>query len=256
MNQIQSAPLPPIPTVSDLTFADLGRALSAGWRDFLAQPLFGLFFASFYVLGGLVLAWLLVARGESGWLVVAASGFPLLAPFTAVGLYEVSRRRELGLPMSWRAVLGALRGCGDDQLILIGGFVFVGFTFWMILAHGIFAIFMAGNEAGSHSLAALTSTAGLAMLGLGSIVGAVLSFLFYAITVISLPLLLEHDRDFLTAIFASVRSVQRNFAVMLGWAVICAAALFLAMLPGFLGLFAALPVLAHATWHLYRRVIG
>lgn len=256
MNPIQESPLPPIPTASDLTFADLGRALGAGWRDFLARPLFGLFFASFYVLGGLALAWLLMERGESGWLVVAASGFPLLAPFTAVGLYEVSRRRELGLPMSWRAVLGALRGRGDDQLLMIGGFVFVGFTFWMILAHGIFAIFMAESGVGAGSLDLLASPTGLAMLGVGSVVGAAMAFLFYAITVISLPLLLEHDRDFLTAIFASIRTVQRNTAVMLGWAVIIATVLFVAMLPGFVGLFVALPVLAHATWHLYRRVVG
>lgn len=256
MNQVQPAQLPPIPTASDLTFGDVGRALAAGWRDFLAQPLFGLFFASFYVLGGLALGWMLMERGESGWLVVAASGFPLLAPFTAVGLYEVSRRRELGEPMSWRAVLGALRGRGDDQLLMIGGFVFVGFTFWMILAHGIFAIFMSDSGVGSNSLGLLASPIGLAMLAVGSVVGAVMAFLFYAITVISLPLLLEHDRDFVTAIFASIRTVQRNFAVMLGWAVIVALGLFAAMLPAFLGLLVVLPVLAHATWHLYRRVVG
>lgn len=99
MDHTTQAPLPPIPTASDLSFGDLSRALSAGWRDFLAQPLYGLFFASIYVAGGMVLGWLLMAKGDSAWLVVAASGFPLVAPFTAVGLYEVSRRREAGIAL-------------------------------------------------------------------------------------------------------------------------------------------------------------
>lgn len=239
---------------NDLTAADLANALAAGWRDFLAQPLFGLFFGGIYVAAGIALYYLAFVRGEVALLIPAAAGFPLLAPFAAVGLYEVSRRREQGLPMSWRAVLGALRGRGDEQLLLMGGIVFVGFSFWVIIAHTIFAIFVAGSPEG-ESLAFLATSQGIAMLLVGGAVGAVIAFIFYAITLMSLPMLVDRDVDFITAIFASFAALSANFAVLLGWAVIIALSLMIAMLPLFLGLLAVLPVLGHATWHLYRRAI-
>lgn len=256
MTEAQQAPISPVNVAADLTMADLRRALAEGWRDFLTHPLYGLFFGAIYVAGGLALAWALTSRGASGWLFTAAAGFPLVAPFTAVGLYEVSRRREAGLPLSWGTVLGALRGRGDDQLLMMGGFIFVGFTFWMILAHGIFAIFMAESGVGSESLEVFRTTAGIAMLVVGTAVGAVIAYVFYAVTVISLPMLVDRDVDFLTAIIKSLRTVQANGAVMLGWAVVIAAALFAAMIPAFAGLLVILPVLGHATWHLYRRVVS
>lgn len=244
----------PPQVMHDLTAADLAAALAAGWRDFLAQPMFGLFFGGIYVSAGLALYYLAFVRGEVALLIPAAAGFPLLAPFAAVGLYEVSRRRELGLPMSWRAVLGALRGRGDEQLLLMGGIVFVGFSFWVIIAHTIFAIFVAGAPEG-ESLAFVTTQTGMAMLLVGGAVGAGIAFVFYALTLMSLPMLVDRDVDFITAIFASFGAIGANFAVLLGWAVIIAVALFAAILPLFLGLLVVLPVLGHATWHLYRRAI-
>ncbi|WP_292970987.1 DUF2189 domain-containing protein [Novosphingobium sp.] len=255
MNPSEPFQIPPIQVANDLTLADLRVALGKGWADFRAHPLYGMFFASIYIAGGLVLAWLLATYGNSMWLIPVASGFPLIAPFTAVGLYEVSRRREAGLPLGWGAVLGALRGRGDDQLLMIGGFVFVGFTFWMILAHGIFAIFMSESGMGSQSLSLLQSPAGLGMLAVGTVTGAMMAFLFYAVTVISLPLLVDRDIDFLTAIIRSLRAVQLNQLVMTTWAAIIALTLFAAMVPAFLGLLVVLPVLGHATWHLYRRTV-
>jgi len=243
-------------TVSDgLTLGDLGGAMRQGWNDFRACPAFGLFFASFFVAAGVLLSFEMVYRGEMAWLVPAAAGFPLLAPFVAVGLYEVSRRREAGLPKSWRAVLGALRGRGDDQLLMMGGFLFVGFTFWIILAHGIFAIFLAESGIGTESLALFGTRAGIMMLLVGGAVGAAMALTFFSISVISLPMLVDRDVDFLTAIIASVRTVRSNRFVLLTWAVLVAALLFAAMLPLFLGLLVVLPVLGHATWHLYRRAI-
>ena len=256
MNQAQLAPISPVAVAADLTTADLRRALAAGWRDFLAHPLYGLFFGMIYVLGGLALSYAMIARGSTGWVFALAAGFPLVAPFTGVGLYEVSRRREAGLPLGWGAVLGALRGRGDDQLLMMGGYIFVGFTFWMILAHGIFAIFLAESGIGSESLAIFRTTAGLAMLAVGAVVGGIVAYVFYAVTVISLPMLVDRDVDFLTAIIKSLRAVQANSGVMLAWAVFIALALFAAMIPAFLGLLVVLPVLGHATWHLYRRTVN
>jgi len=255
LEQDSAMPLPPPQVARDLAFADLGKALAAGWRDFLAMPQYGMFFGGFYVLAGLAIGWAALAGGEPTWLIPAMAGFPLVAPFVAVGLYEASRRRERGEALSWRAVLGALRGHGDDQILSMGVIVFVAFSFWMIVAHAIFAIFMAESGMGGESIAALFTPAGLTMLAVGSAVGAVMAFAFYAMTVISLPMLVERKVDFLTAIIASFKVVRGNLVVMLGWAAIIAGLLFAAMVPAFLGLMVALPVLGHATWHLYRRAV-
>lgn len=249
------ATIAPVTVAHDLAVADLVAALAAGWRDFRAAPLFGLFFAAFYVGAGLLLTDTLVTRGHLAWLVPAAAGFPILAPFVAVGLYEVSRRREAGLPLSWRAVLGALRGRGDEQILSMGVIVFVAFGFWLMIAHGIFAVFLSDAAMGSESLALFGTSAGLAMLAFGSLVGAVMAFAFYSITVISLPMLVDREIDFLTAIIVSLATMRNNLPVMLVWAAMIAVLLTLALLPAFLGLFVALPVLAHATWHLYRRAV-
>ena len=252
---LTAAPLPRPQPRADLGWADLRAALAAGWRDFLAMPRFGLFFGGVYVLAGLAIGWTTLAGGNLTWLIPAIAGFPLVAPFVAVGLYEASRRRAAGQTLTWRAVLGALKGHGDDQILSMGVIVFVAFSFWMIVAHAIFAIFVGESGMGRDPLAALATTEGIAMLAVGSAVGGAMAFAFYAITVVSLPLLVERKHDFLTAIITSLAVVRRNFAVMLGWAAIIALVLFVAMLPGFLGLMVALPVLGHATWHLYARAV-
>ena len=252
-----SADLAPPPQVAtDLTFADLGKALAAGWRDFRSLPQYGLFFGGVYVIAGLVMGWAAIFASEPTWLIPAMAGFPLVAPFVAVGLYEASRRREAGEPISWGAVLGALKGHDDDQILSMGVIVFVAFSFWMIVAHAIFAVFVGESGMGRDPMAALLTPPGLTMLAVGSAVGGVMAFAFYAMTVISLPMLVERKVDFLTAIIASFKVVRGNLAVMLGWAAIIAALLFAAMIPAFIGLMVALPVLGHATWHLYRRAVA
>lgn len=248
-------PAPPARIAHDLTLRDVTRALAAGWRDFCAMPQFGLFFGGVYVLTGLAIGYIALTGGELAWLIPAIAGFPLVAPFIAVGLYEASRRRETAEPLTWRGVLGALKGHGDDQILSMGVIVFVAFSFWMIVAHAIFAIFMAESGVGGESLAAFATPAGLAMLAVGSIVGGIMALAFYAMTVISLPMLVDRKVDFLTAIIASLKVVRGNLFAMLGWAAVIAALLFAAMLPAFFGLLVVLPVLGHATWHLYRRAV-
>ena len=256
MDTASEAPLAPFKVASDLTPGDLVRALQAGLADFLARPVFGLFFAAIYVAAGLFLYVAAVEWGQTMWFVPAAAGFPLIAPFTAVGLYEVSRRREAGFPIGWGAVLGAVRGRGDEQLIMMGGIVFVAFSFWMIVAHGIFAIFMAESGVGSESLAAFFTPAGLAMLAVGTLAGGLMALAFYAVTVVSLPMLVDREVDFLTAIIASLSAFRANIAMLVLWAAIIALCLLAAMVPAFLGLLVVLPVFGHATWHLYRRILG
>lgn len=248
---------PPRPVVADdLTLGDLGAALAAGWRDFLAMPQYGLFFGGVYVVTGLALGYLALVAGYTSLLIPAAAGFPLIAPFVAVGLYEASRRREHDELLTWGGVLGALRGRGDEQIMSMGVIVFVAFGFWMIVAHAVVAVFMAQAGSGSESWQFLTTQTGLTMLGVGSAIGAVMAFAFYAITVISLPMLVDRAVSFPRAIISSLQTVSGNLFVMLAWAFIIAAVLFVALIPAFLGLLVALPVLGHATWHLYRRAIS
>ncbi len=256
MSIVQQAEAAPVEIAGDLTQDDLRAALRAGWSDFKAHPGYGLFFAAFYVVGGLLLYFGLFARGEAAWFIPIAAGFPLFAPFAAVGLYEVSRRREAGEKMDTGAILGALRGRGDEQLLVMGVVVLLVFGFWIILARGIFAIFMAQSGIGTESLALLGSGAGIMMLLVGSIVGALVALTLFAITVVSLPMLMDRDVDFVTAIIVSMETVRSNPQVMLKWAALIAVGLFVAMIPLFLGLFIILPILGHATWHIYRRAVG
>ena len=249
------SPPSPIPEIRLIDRRDIGAALRLGLADFLAAPWYGLFFAGFYVAGGLALYFGLFATGQAFWFVMIAAGFPLFAPFAAVGLYEVSRRREAGEPLSWGPVLGALRGHGDGQLPVMGVVVLLAFGFWVILARGIFAIFFSHSGIGLDNLGVLLSGAGVGMVLIGTIIGALLALALFSLTVVSLPLLLHREVDFVTAMICSLQSVQANPRTMLSWALLIAALLFLSMLPLFLGLLIALPVLGHASWHLYRRVL-
>ena len=250
-----SAQVAPPVVANDLAFTDLSAALAAGWHDFITCPIVGLALAAIYVAGGWLLYFAFYRMGQVAWLVPAAGGFPIIAPLVAVGLYEASRTREAGGRPGWGTVAAGVRGRGDDQVLMLAGFLFVGVTFWIIIAHGIFAIFLSESGIGTESLALFATPAGIAMLAVGGAAGALLAFLFYAVTVVSLPLLIDREVDFLTAMMVSMAAVRNNFAVMLGWGMIIAVGLGLAMLPLFLGLFVVLPVLGHATWHIYRRVI-
>ncbi|NBB96839.1 MAG: DUF2189 domain-containing protein [Alphaproteobacteria bacterium] len=244
------------PRVATLSTDDLRAALASGWVDFKRAPAFGLFFALVYVAGGLALWFGLGAMGQPVWFVPIAAGFPLFAPFAAIGLYEVSRRLERDAPLSWPPVLSALRGRGDGQLALMAVGVLIVFGFWIIMARGVFAIFMARSGIGFDSLGLLASPAGVMMLLVGSAIGAAVALALFAVTVISLPMLLDREVDFVTAMIVSVETVRENLRVMLTWAAVIAVLLFAAMIPAFLGLFVVLPVLGHATWHLYRRAVA
>ncbi len=254
MQATQQVPLAPVTVAANLKPSDLRAALAAGWQDFRHMPAYGLFFAAVYVAAGLAMAFAVFERGQPQWLALAVAGFPLLGPFTAVGLYEASRRREAGLPVTWGAVLGAVRSRGDDQILMIGFILFLGFGLWLFIAHGISAIFLA-NTLGPTNLDLFRTGPGLSMLLFGSAVGALFALAFFSLTVMSLPLLVDRKVDFITAIIVSLGTVRSNTAVMLGWAAIVGASLFVAMLPMFLGLLLVLPVLGHATWHLYRRAV-
>ncbi len=246
------------PEVLSLDMADLRHALVSGWRDFAAHPVYGAFFALVYVLGGWLLTYAFSVQGQVWWTLPAAAGFPILGPFVACGLYEISRRREAQEQLLFGQILGAVARQKDRQIPSMAAVIVVFFLFWNFLSHMIFALFLGGATMMnvSSSLAIFLTPEGLMMLGFGTVVGAALATLLYALTVVSLPMLLDdREVDFVTAMLTSVALVRENPAIMLGWGAFIAVLLFAGMVPGFLGLFIVLPVLGHASWHLYRRAI-
>ena len=238
-----------------LTIADLRGALRAGLSDFRRAPQYGVFFSAVYVLGGFFLIWL--GAGTVSWTIATSLGFPLVAPFAAAGLYEVSRRIERGQPLDWAGVLGIVWAERTRQLPMLGAVIVIYFLFWTFLAHMIFALFMGLSTMTnvSQSWDVFLTPNGLTMIAVELGVGAVLAFVLFSVTVVSLPLVLDREVDFVTAMATSVQVVQANPVVMLIWAVVIAALSLIALVPWFLGLVLVLPVLGHATWHLYRRAL-
>lgn len=258
-------PLPdPAPDLPDelpdpvrIGMSDIAAALSAGWRDFRLAPGFGLLFSAFYVAGGLVMALVASAAGREWWLIPFILGFPLIAPFAAIGLYEVSRRIEAQEPLDWPQVAGVVFAQKDRQIPSMAMVVLLLFMFWVFVAHTVFALFMGVSALTNitSSYAVLLEGRGLVMLIVGTLIGAGFAAVLFSFTVVGLPVLLDREVDFISAIIASVRAVAINPAVMAVWAAIIATTLFLGILPYFLGLFVAMPVLGHASWHVYRRVM-
>ena len=252
----QTGPLP-LPDVRRIAPGDLADALRAGLADFAAAPLYGLFFGTVFSVTGIVIAYLLMVTGSSYWVLPLAAGFPLIGPFAAVGLYEVSRRRETGEPLNWPDVLGAVVREGRLQLPSYAFVVLFVFLIWVYLAHLIFALSFGlkplTNVMSSTDL--LLTSEGIAMLIAGTLVGGAVAALLFAISVAAVPMLLERDIDIASAMFVSVRAVLHNRAIMILWGGIIALACTIAMVPLFLGMVVVFPVLGHASWHVYRRIV-
>ena len=247
------------PEILSLDMSDLRHALREGWSDFLAQPTYGAFFATVYFAGGWLLFLAFTLKGQVWWTLPAAAGFPILGSFVACGFYEISRRREGGVPLVLSEILGAVFRQKDRQIPSMAAVIVVFFLFWNFLSHMIFALFLGKSTMTnvSSSMGVFLTPEGLAMLAFGTAVGAVFATLLYALTVVSLPMLLDdREVDFVTAMLTSLALVRENPVIMLGWGAFIASLLFVGMLPGFLGLFIVLPVLGHASWHLYRRAVA
>lgn len=255
MTDITAPEASPHPEIAQLKMSDLWAALASGWHDFRRAPTYGLIFSAVYVLGGLFLAF--VSSGFVWSTVILALGFPILAPFVAVGMYETSWRIEEDRPLDPNQIFGAVWREKDRQIPWAGAIIVVYFLFYTFLAHMIFALFMGLSVMTniSSSYEAFFTPNGLTMIAVELAVGGVLAFILFGLTAFSLPLMLEKEIDFMTSMLLSFKAVQMNIPVSLAWAALIAIIILLSMIPAFLGLFVALPVLGHGTWHLYRRVM-
>jgi uncharacterized membrane protein len=245
-----------LPEMRPVTLDMLAIALRRAGSDMRRAPLWGLFFAFVYVLIGWVLAYVTWITGQSYWLIFAAISFPLIGPFAAVGLYDVSRRIEQGRPLTIKPILTVILMQSRRQLPSLCANIIFLFLFWCFIGHMIFALFMglATMTNISTSYEVFLTANGLAMLITGTLVGAAFAMLLYMITVVALPLLLDREVDFVTAMIASFQTVTGNFGPMFIWAIFIGIVTFVALIPAFLGLFLTLPLLGHATWHLYDQI--
>ncbi len=252
---VQSAPMP---RAKRLDRDDILSALKAGAADFRRAPAFGLFFGGVFTVIGIVIFLQLVVWQSSYWVLPIAAGFPLVGPFLAVGLYEVSRRLETGAPLDWAAIIRAPIGAGSRQVPSMAFVALFFYLVWVYMAHLIFALSFGlkplTNVTSSPAL--LLSPEGIFMLFAGTLVGGGLALLLFTVSVFSIPMLLDRDIDVVTAMVASARAVLENKGPMIFWGLIVAAASVAAMLPLFLGMLVVFPVLGHASWHLYRRAFG
>lgn len=249
---------PGMPRVNALNFGDLRAALGEGVSDFMRAPVFGLFFGGVYALGGILIV-LALTTWHMTWLIYpVAIGFPLIGPFIAVGLYEVSRRLEKGKPLTWRGVLGVIWLQRQRELSWMAFVMLFVFWIWMYQVRLLIAIVLSRSSFSTLDRfleVVFTTPQGWTFLAIGHVVGAALAVALFSITVISIPLLLERESDFVTAMITSVKTVQASPVVMIGWGVFVTLAVLVSSLPLFLGMVVTLPVLGHATWHIYRRAV-
>ncbi|WP_226381382.1 DUF2189 domain-containing protein [Falsiroseomonas ponticola] len=246
------------PEVRRIGMEALGTALRRGWADFVAAPTQLMFLCVLYPLIGL-LAGTLAAGGDAMHLLYPmAAGFALVGPVAALGLYEISRRRERGQAAGWRNVFDVLRSPAIASIAGLALLLAAIFLAWLWVAHLIFAATVGTlpADAGDAMRVVFATPAGHRLLLWGNLAGLGFALAVLVLTVVSFPMLLDRDGGVAQAVSTSVRAFAANPVAMLGWGLVVAVVLLLGSLPLFIGLAVALPVLGHATWHLYRLVVA
>ena len=246
------------PTVRPISVADVVDALHRGFDDFWEKPSHYVFLCLIYpIIGVILITW--TSGGNALQLIYPlVSGFALLGPLAAIGLYEISRRRELNLDASWTHALEVRNSPAIPAMIAVGAMLLGLFIAWLLAAQAIYQ-WLYGTQPpesiGAFLADVFTTTRGWTLIVVGNLVGFLFALVVLSTTVIAFPLLLDRDVGAAAAIQTSARAMIANPAPMLLWGLIVAVALVAGSLPLFVGLAIVIPVLGHSTWHLYRKVV-
>jgi uncharacterized membrane protein len=247
------------PEIRRIRIADLGDVLRRGLSDFAAYRTDVIFLCLIYPLIGIVLAYATFGHRMLPLFFPLVSGFALIGPVAAVGLYEMSHRHEQGDVVAWSDAFGVVKKPAFGAIVTLGLMLIAIFCLWLAAANVIYSVTLGPEPPVSVEAFArdvLGTRAGWTMIVLGCGVGFLFALLVLMISVVSFPMLVDRDVGIHTAIETSVRAVLANPVPMAAWGLIVAAALVVGSLPLFLGLIFAMPILGHATWHLYRRVVA
>ena len=246
------------PGIRHITVDDLREVLRKGVEDFGACRTDVIALCVFYPVIGVLLAWFAFDRNLVPLLFPVISGFALLGPVAGVGLYEMSRMREIGEEPSWAHAFGVVKHPSFAAILVLGLMLGGVFVVWMLTAHGIYYATLGPElpaSLGAFLRDTFTTGAGWAMIIVGCAVGSLFAALVLAISVVSFPLLLDRDVGLPVAVITSLRVTAANPLPIAAWGLIVTAGLVIGSIPFFLGLIVVLPVLGHATWHLYRRTV-
>jgi uncharacterized membrane protein len=245
-------------TVRHIGLNDLTSALRQGLADFNAMPTHAIFLCLIYPVIGLVAARFAFGYSVLPLIYPLATGFALVGPFAALGLYELSRRREAGQEVSISHSFDVLRSSSIGSIIALGLLLVIVFGVWMAVANSIYiATFGYADPVSLTQFAqdVLTTRHGWMLIVLGNGVGLLFAALVLTIGAVSFPLLVDRDVGAAVALMTSIQVVLKNPLTMAAWGLVVAALLFIGSLPFFLGLTVVVPVLGHATWHLYRKAV-
>ena len=246
------------PTIRKIGMADLGDALAKGVADFNAMPTHLIFICLIYPIAMLIAARVAAGHEVLPLVFPLLAGYTLVGPLFAVGMYELSRRREKGLDISRRHAFDILRFPSIRAIAELGLALMAIYFAWLFVAQTIYELIFGGAvpaSIGEFARQVLTTPSGFALIIVGCGVGFLFAAAVFALSVVSFPLLLDRDVSAVTAATTSVRAVLANPVTMAMWGFMVAAALLIGSLPFFVGLAVVLPVLGHSTWHLYRKVV-
>ena len=246
------------PIIRTIGLSDLHRALQRGWEDFKAVPSHAIILCIIYPVLGLMLARAVHGYSVLPLLFPLAAGFALLGPFAALGLYEMSRRRERGEQATAWDAIEVVRSPSFGAMLGLGVLLLALFVTWVATAQAIYiAAFGYAGASGVSDFAerVLTTPQGWWLIVVGCGVGFLFALVALCISVVSFPLMLDRHAGAGDAMVTSLRAVARNPVPMAAWGLIVALLLVAGSLPAFLGLAVVIPLLGHATWHLYRETI-
>ncbi|MGB3720154.1 MAG: hypothetical protein DIU65_07140 [Proteobacteria bacterium] len=247
-----------LPTVLRIGVDDIKEALISGTDDFWAMPTHVIFLALIYPIVGLLLAYAILGLDLMPLLYPLAAGFALIGPIAAIGLYELSRRREMGLDTSWRHAFDVVYSPSFRAVVTLGFLLFVLFAVWIITANEIYVAnfgYHKFESIGAFADALFNTPEGRRVIVYGNVIGGLYAVLAFVVSVVSFPMLLDRHVSAAAAVATSLKVVAINPVPMACWAAIIAAGLIIGSLPFLVGLAIVMPVLGHASWHLYRRVV-